>query len=135
MGRDLLAAAHAHPAKITPAERVVLERMALTALDKQTGARPACLYFAGHGPLALVLGRDWPADGDTSASATATRAASSQAVGRALRALKNHGLIELGNVARHGRRQEYRLLLTLNPHVSVKPVENSGRPPPLPFIT
>lgn len=111
MGRDLLALAHSHPARLTPPQRVVLERMALTALDRGSATRPSSLYFGGYGPLAIALGREWPADDDGSSSAQLARDAAAQAVRRALRGLRALGLIEFNNVARHGVRQEYRLLL------------------------
>lgn len=136
MGRDLLALAHSHPARLTPPQRIVLERMALTALDRGSPTRPPSLYFAGYGPLAIALGRDWPADDDGSPSAQIARDAASQAVRRALRRLRALGLIELNNVARHGARQEYRLLLyDLAPAsvtVAVTSELSSPRAPPPP---
>lgn len=93
-----------------PAYKVLIY-MSLVALDQPNAkGQPARLYFAGRGPLALALGYETEVvDGEERLSPAAVTA-----VKRALRELRQRGLISDAQRARTGTRQAYRLNLSVS---------------------
>lgn len=88
----------------------VLMFMAVTALDKPNSkGQPAGLYFGGRGALAVALG--YPVDVDAAGRELVPIAATS-AIKRALKELRDRGLITDMEQAKTGTNQSYRLNLS-----------------------
>lgn len=91
MGYRLVTDLMLHGGAMPGAAYKVVHRMAHTARDDDDS--PA--YWAGHGPLALVLGKDVPADQDDTLAARRARKRAKDAVGAAVSAAIAWGAISV----------------------------------------
>lgn len=123
MGYELMQLAMVHGAHLPARPYKVLLRMCWQALDRDSGDRPARLYFAGWEPLALAMGYDPSPAGRESAKTN---------VRRAVRDLTRDGFIEaVGGHAGFGVRQTYLVRVGLTEGGSIQPPNRGADLTPL----